>query len=181
MNTKLLREFAAWLEDNIKPNQFDFSRVVSNFDEDKQCVTVCCAIGWLPNFNQPLNEEPKTKHRVWLVKDQTSQNANLVINDDEQMYYRVAEQYFGIPSKQASVLFKPFDETFNGYSPEEFANECDDFEQIEMITEERIIIDGFPYCSREADASDLKWAIDYYIDSYESNGVHPDPVMDWCP
>ena len=34
--------------DNLEPSKFYFDDVVSKYDKDNECGTVCCAIGWTP-------------------------------------------------------------------------------------------------------------------------------------
>lgn len=172
MKTKLLLQFADWLEQNIKPEQFKFSRVVSEWDEEHQCGTVCCAMGWLPLFNASLDQSKSSV--MW---DHSLSNCPLVFNGELISYDRLANKYFKIPLNEAVMLFTPVEEH---YIFENFSVVNDIFDDIETIADEFgknenfdcvtvlnskvVMVDGVPMCMRSSEPSDLALAIRSYVE-----------------
>lgn len=77
-------ELAVFLED-LKPSKFDYRRIVSRWNKDTTCGTVCCAIGWLPVVFP--------KKFSW-----------------DMSVLRIAQpllEFFGISRKEAEALFLP--------------------------------------------------------------------------
>lgn len=100
MDSKLLLEFADWLEQNIKPNQFDFGEVINEYDSVHGCGTICCAIGWLPKFTPKVkwdlgcDEYPEIVMRMY--------GGHCLYQYDE-----IASALFNIPQHDAAHLFSP--------------------------------------------------------------------------
>lgn len=83
-----LRKLAAFLR-KLKPEAFDFQMLVRHFDEEKQCGTVCCAIGWCP---------------VVFPDEITWDDITDRLDDS---YADISSHLFGLDRKASKILFAP--------------------------------------------------------------------------
>lgn len=90
METKLIIERLQLTIDNLKklkPEQFNYAEVVSEFDEEKGCGTVCCVMGFYP---------------VW-YPDHFKYHKNR--SDGNYSVIHIFEDYHGITRHEKYALF----------------------------------------------------------------------------
>lgn len=93
---KLLR-LAKFL-DTLKDEEFEFSDIVSKFDNKNHCGSVCCAVGWTPKLFP--------KEIEW-AKNANLCNFPLKMEGQGVTYRFAAQQLFGISHEDATRLFSP--------------------------------------------------------------------------
>lgn len=128
VNTAKLLEFADWLEKNIKPEQFEFSEVVNTWDENS-CGTVCCAVGWLPAFDERVKWRNKSDN-VIMIQEITDTSLNVLTG-----YGEVAAAVFDMDTMDANSLFAPSEQyKIEGWEENDFP-ECGTYCQPKDVSE----------------------------------------------
>jgi hypothetical protein len=98
MNKARLVKLAEFLGD-LKPEKFNFSNVVSSWDEKNHCGTVCCAIGYTPQLFPEEVEWVADIAPFWMDVEGKRSGA--------EGYVEVAAELFDIPPEHAHNLFTP--------------------------------------------------------------------------
>lgn len=83
----------------LKTKSFDFGAWINNYDYEKSCGTVCCAIGWLPKID-PKNWKWNEDEEPSLID---SNGYNCDASSDGQEYFGIDEDLFDhmfIPNSQ---------------------------------------------------------------------------------
>jgi hypothetical protein len=81
---------------SLKTEEFDYSIIVEEFDRDKRCGTVCCAVGWLPAV---FPEEA-----VW------DGGYSITTPTQNLLAFETAEHILDITQTEAEGLFEPNDQ-----------------------------------------------------------------------
>ena len=87
--------------DELPRKSFEFSKVVDFYDEEKECGTVCCFMGWTPVIFPHLMEWVRDRHNNWDIKFKDG-NPN-------EIWYGLAADLFNISEHDAYILFTPYD------------------------------------------------------------------------
>lgn len=95
MKKQRLRKLSAFLK-TLPPENFDFGDVVTVFDQEEKCGSICCAIGWTPKVFPKL--VMWAKHYSISVKSTTTEKTG---------YIQVASELFEISEEHAELLFTP--------------------------------------------------------------------------
>jgi hypothetical protein len=101
MNKARLVKLAEFLWD-LEPEKFDFSNVVSAWDEKSHCGTVCCAIGYTPQLFPDDVEWCENCMFGSNSRDVQSKHTDKVAG-----YVEVAAELFDIHPEHANNLFTP--------------------------------------------------------------------------
>jgi hypothetical protein len=100
MHKDKLIKLAEFLWD-LEPEKFNFSEVVSDWDEKNHCGTVCCAIGYTPQlFPEEVEWLETCESGVYDVARKSSSYP--------EGYIDVASKLFGISTFHADILFTPY-------------------------------------------------------------------------
>lgn len=83
----------------LNPRKFDFGDVISKWDREKKCGSVCCVIGWVPAIFPRLVK--------WSGSLETSSQFKIKGKRGPQSYGEVGSFLFGIDSFTADTLFNP--------------------------------------------------------------------------
>lgn len=88
----------------LKESEFDYSYLVSEFDEEKKCGTVCCVAGWYPKWY------PESGFR-WVVtnKNWPSMRNNHYSYDSYNCIYQALSDFHGVSQYIVKILFYGYD------------------------------------------------------------------------
>lgn len=96
MNKDRLLKLVDFLN-NLDEDKFDFEEIVGDYNNELNCGTLCCAIGWLPRVFPNLVE--------W--SNDASDRLRCVEEEIEEGFQDVAENVFDLCPHEVSYLFVP--------------------------------------------------------------------------
>lgn len=98
MNKDRLLKLAEFLE-QLPSESFDFSSFVDSYDQEKECGSVCCAIGWMPKVFPDLCQ--------WKKFTGFSFSIDIVTIGSNHTGFFAAQEIFDIDDDASSYLFCP--------------------------------------------------------------------------
>jgi len=100
MNKVNIDKLIAFLN-NLDDKRFNFQQVISKFNKEHNCGTVCCAIGWFPKI---------FPERIGYTFN--GDVASLSIDGHVDDYPSIASELLDIPELHCQGLFTPWDEDY---------------------------------------------------------------------